>query len=344
MKSPEGTLNLIRPGPELLDANSGNLSLIKVVTGSHIYLLERDPQLNLRFTHSSPSTGTRSAILDLKSLESSEVIGIDLTWSPEKICLYATDVHDPDRHIAVEGTLAPYQLQVCPDGSIMTLGDEGVQVMGTRVIVGGKPLVNTTAINTWRDTVTAIEILLKGSSPDGYIFDTICCCLSIAMLITGFETYGKRRFLELEEEGIHANFEELAKKFISRKDQDNGLREKIAQEAKTSGISPSKILVDRKNINFQNYERCKLAFNKCYGIKFPEDLGVPNETLEELRRIIHARHQIIHVSPLIGVLNEDRLATEKPIFFNKEYTKHAIDVLDGFIQGLHSATLKLRPT
>lgn len=65
--------------------------------------------------------------------------------------------------------------------------------------------------------------------------------------------------------------------------------------------------------------------------------------LEEIPRIIDARHNIIHVSALNGILNEDRLATEDPVFSNKKYARHAIKVFDGFIQGLHSATLKLRP-
>lgn len=281
MKRPEGSLNVIKPGSELLDGNLGDLQLIRLVTGSHIHLLKRDSNLNLHFTHASPGTGTRIAILDLKPLLRSKIIGIDLTWSPEKICLYATDVNDPNKFLMAEGTQAPYQLQVCPDGSILQSGDEGCQVMGTRVIVDGKPLDISSAINTWKDTVTAIEILLKGSSPDGFIFEVICCNLSIVMLVTGFEAYCKRRFLELDEEGIKANFEELAKKFISKRDRDSGLLERIIQESETLGISPLKILIEDKKINFQNHEKCKDAFNKGYGIRFYESIGILTKCLKK---------------------------------------------------------------
>jgi len=102
-----------------------------------------------------------------------------------------------------------------------------------------------------------------------------------------------------------------------------------------SGVSPSKILLDKRYIGFQNYKRCDLAFNEGYEIKFSEELGVPYETLEEFQfqRIILARHQIIHALPLIGILNEDRLTKEEQVFFKyaKQYAKHSIDVLDGFI-------------
>ena len=140
-----------------------------------------------------------------------------------------------------------------------------------------------------------------------------------------------------EEHGIPANFEKLAKEFISKKEQDNGLLEQIAQDAKSSRMSPLKALVDNKRryINFQNYDQCAKAFNKCYEIKFYEDLDVPTETLGELRLIIDKRHDIIHKSPLID---------EGPFFRNKEYAKHAIDILDGFIQKLHNAKLKRNPT
>ena len=343
LKRPEGSVSIYFPASQLFVTATDSITLDRIIAGAMIFILERGPNLKLHFIHSSPGTGTRVATLDLTPLAGCKVAEVRLGWSPEKISLFARDVQDPDRHIGVEGTPVSYQLQVCPDGSILQSGDEGCQVMGTRAIVGGKPLVIPTAINTWKDTVDAIEILLKGSSPDGFIFEIICCNLSIAMLVTGFETYCKQRFLELEEEGIQANFEELAKRFIPKKYRDNGLLEGIVQEAKTLGISPLKNLIDDKKINFQNYEKCKDAFSKGYGIRFSEDIGIPNETLEELPHIIDARHQIIHVSALNRVLNEDMLATEGPIISNKKYAKHAIDVFDGFIQGLHSATLKLRP-
>lgn len=57
-----------------------------------------------------------------------------------------------------------------------------------------------TAIQIWEDTIKSIEYLLKGTSKSGYIFENICANLSIVILITGFESYCKCRFMELEEE------------------------------------------------------------------------------------------------------------------------------------------------
>ena len=149
------------------------------------------------------------------------------------------------------------------------------------------------------------------------------------MLVTGFETYCKRRFIEIEDEGIHPDFDGLVAKLTKSPME----REAIVQESTSKGISPTCELAEER-IDFQNYDRCKVAFNKGYGIKFGQDLSVSNTLLEEIQRLIKFRHRIVHISPLLNVLND-------PIAPNRDYAEKAIKTFNDFIQGLHAATLRL---
>lgn len=131
--------------------------------------------------------------------------------------------------------------------------------------------LDDTAIQTWDETRKSIELLFNGASPDGDVFELICANLSIVVLVTGFESYCKRRFLELEDEGVESNFEELAKKFLPQLERAD-LSKIITERAHINNISPTKQLVNEDRINFQNYDNCKTAFYKAYGLSFGNDL------------------------------------------------------------------------
>ena len=74
------------------------------------------------------------------------------------------------------------------------------------------------------------------------------------------------------------------------------------------------------------------------------DLKVPNTVLEELQWLIHYRHRIVHVSPLLGMLNDDRISQgESPVFANRQYGNKALSATSEFVGALHDATLRLRP-
>jgi hypothetical protein len=152
--------------------------------------------------------------------------------------------------------------------------------------------------------VEGVGILFSGSSPKGYIFKNVTTNMAIVMLMTGFETYCGRRFPELESEGNQPNYEALVSEFLSRNERDRGDPAIIIREAEETHVSPIALLKQKK-IDFGNWENCKSAYNKGYGIRFGQDLGVANESLQEVQRLIHYRHRIVHVSPLIGMLNQE---------------------------------------
>ena len=83
------------------------------------------------------------------------------------------------------------------------------------------------------------------------------------------------------------------------------------------------------------------AYNKGYKIRFSE-LGLSTDLLEDIKRFINYRHKIIHVSPSIGMLNQEEVPPAKPVFPNKETVQKAEKCFVEFIDKLHKATLKLR--
>lgn len=340
LKRPEGTFMFIGKFDGLFDPNKGRGILIEVPSGKTVLRLERDEELNLHFYYASPGTGTRVASVNIIPLKGASRIHVFLCWSPEEIRLHIADADNPEKQVVGYGKPAEFQLRVGDDGKIYQIGDKGVEVMGERMFVGGRPVLQPTALNVWKETLKAVEVLLKGKSSEGYIFDVVVANMVIVMLATGIEAYCKARFEELEGEGIEPNYDELEKEFFSKWEREKGVFEEIRKEAFLKGVSVIKELISRRRIDFGNYDDCKTAFNKGYGIKFGE-LGVSNKNLEELKTLIEYRHRIVHVSPLIGMLNQERVPPEEPVF-STNYVRNAIEISKSFIESLHSATLKLR--
>ncbi len=341
LKRPEGTFEFKGKFDGLFDPSKGHGILLEVPSGETFLRLERDKELNLHFYYASPGTGTRVASANIAPLKGASKIHVFLCWSPEEIRLHVADADNPKKQVVGYGKPAEFQLRVGKNGKVYRVGDRGVEVMGERIFVGGKPILQPTALGVWKETLTAVEILLKGKSSEGYIYDVVTANMAIVMLSTGIEAYCKTRFLELEGEGIDPDYAELEKEFFSRWEREKGVFEEIKKEATLKSVSVLQELVRRRCIDFGNYDDCKAAFNNGYGINFGEHLGVSNKALEEIQRLIGYRHRIVHISPLIGMLNQDKVPPEEPVFSTK-YVKNAIEISKSFIEGLHQATLKLR--
>jgi len=233
------------------------------------------------------------------------------------------------------------QLRIGKDGSIYEIGGPGIELMSSSVYIGGKAVLRPTAIDTWKEVIKATEILGTGKSDQGYIFEVAVTNLTLAVLVTGFEAFTKKRFLEIEQEGITPVVDAVLNSFLSQRDKDAGIAEMLKSESQDARKTVLQLIVERDRINFQNYQKCKLAYNKAYGIRFG-DLGLQSSTLENIKRFILYRHRIIHVSALLGMLNQPEVPTEEPVFSNKELALEAIREFSSFIEKLHEATLKLR--
>jgi len=340
-RRPEGTFAFTYTSDALIDPAEKNGVILELVAGAHIFRLDRTDDLYLRFVHASPGTGTRIAELNLVEANAARKNRIFFTWTPNEINLSVGPIISGGKLSTAVGVPASFQLQVAADGSVFQIGDEGVQVMGTTVFVGGQKILSPTAEQTWKDTLQAVSMFLAGCEAKDSLFRSIASNLTLVMLVTGFETYCQKRFLELESEGITPNVDALVAAFYPKRDRDADILNILIQDAVDNGRTVATEINDRGMINFQNYDSTKRAFNKAYGLRFG-DLDIPSELLDSVQRSIQYRHRIIHVSPLISFLNQPNVPPEEPVFPTIELARKVASEFDELIISLHKKSLTLR--
>ena len=340
IRRPEGTVSFEYVSDVLFDPKVPGGILFEIASGAHLFRVERDDELRLSFYHSSPGTGTRVATIDLKNVVPSSKVFLIFSWTPAEINFYVGPRIAGGQLVSAKGIPSPRQFRVGKDGSIFQVGDVGVEVMGVSVYQNGKPVLQPTALDAWKSTVEAVSVLFGGSSEKGHIFEVVVSNLTLSILVTGFEAYCKTRFLELEQEGIKPNIDALVSRFFTQKQRDIGMPDVIASEAEANHVSFLQKIIE-KRINFQNYEECKRAYNKAYELKIGE-IGIASNDLEFLQCLIRYRHRIVHVSPLLGMLNQPEVPPEEPVFSNRKLGNDALKCFDTFITKLHNATLRLR--
>lgn len=327
--------------PGLHDPHQTDGFLLLVVTGAHVFRLRRaDQGERIVAEHSSPGTGTRAASLDLRELAPCEKLEVTLTWSPAEVRLH---LFDRSTRQLLQSVAAPaeFDLWVDESGNVVQVGAANIEVMNARVYAGGKELLSPPARRSWAETKSACNILLsaRGSEPEAYLRNVITANASLSILVTGFEVYSKKRFQEVAAEGVPPDLSALVRAFGSREERDQ----------LSSGATPAVLATDSalddvlEWINFQSYDRAKRAWNRGYGIVFGDDLGVSSSLLERLQRLLEYRHRIVHVSPMLGMLNGPQVPPEEPEFPGFEFASKAILLMDEFVTALHGATLRLRP-
>jgi len=216
--------------------------------------------------------------------------------------------------------------------------------MEPRIYDGNELILEETGIQSWNKICVGKGILVTGISEIDYLYNVVVFNTALTMLVTGYESYCKKRFPEIEGEGIAANEVKLFESFLTNKEKESGLAKAIKDEAKQHGISSASMLVAKRCISFQSFEECKKAYRTGFGISFGDDLGLPSQSFEDIQRYLRYRHHIIHVSPTTAMFEPPRKGTDDPIFASKELVDKAENVFDEFIQALHNATLELRPT
>jgi len=342
IRLPEGTFTFNYHSPDFFNKGKPGGIILEIPSGQHLFRLERDNNLCIHFFHSSPGTGTRVATIDLKNLPPAANVFMAFSWTPNEIKLHIGPRVPGAKLTTATGVASQRQFRVGKNGHVYQIGNHGVEVMGVSIYQAGQPIILPTAKEAWGETVKAIEVLATGQSREGYIFEVVVTNLTLTILVTGFEAYTKKRFLELEQEGISPDACAIIGTFYPKKERDTGINDLLESEAKDAGISVLQHIVDRDAINFQSYNNCKRAFNKAYGVKFGE-LNLSSNTLEDLQSYIRYRHRIIHVSPSLGMLNQEKVPPEQPVFPKKETAENAKQCFSEFIEALHEATLSLRP-
>lgn len=340
---PEGTVTFEYSSTDAFRVGAPGGVIVEIPAGGHYFRLERTTEGLLNFYHSSPATGTRLASIDLRGVPTFERAFLAFVWSPDE-----TRFHCGPRDLNIgmlqaTGAPSPVSFRVASDGSVVQLGGEGLQVMGVRVQQGRNVVLAPTAIEVWQSTLQAVELLWTGKSDKGFIFEVLQTTSSLSMLVTGLENYAKTRLLEIETEGIAAGAAALFAAFASKAERESERLAELQAQVEATGRSVFSVVVDNARINFQNFDDLKKAFRTAYGIKMGE-LGIGADVLAELRRLIGYRHRVVHVSPLLAFLNQDKVPPEEPVFANRALSERAVGVFGVVVQALHKASMNMRPS
>lgn len=337
---PRGTVEFKFTSDSLFNPDASGGKIFEITSGSHLFRIERDRNMHLSFYHSSPGTGTRAASINLNEVKSSKSVFIAFTWEPNGINFYlGPQIPGGKLHKGERRPLSK-QLRAGLDGFVYEIGGEGVEVVGTRIYRGNKAVITPTALESWQEVAHSTEVLFTIDTNNNYLRETVLSNSILLMLVTGFESFGKKRFIELEREGIPPNNDDLIKSIFPKKQIERGIPETLMEESDELGLTFIDYIVKERRINFQNYHQSKKVFNATYGIRFG-DIDLSSQGLERVQKIIKYRHRIVHVSPLINILNQDQLGTEDPEFPNKELAKESIDLFEKFINKFHELTLTL---
>jgi hypothetical protein len=219
--------------------------------------------------------------------------------------------------------------------------NDELEVFGFTIIQEGKKIVIPPAMDHWKSSRTVKEILWMGNVENYGMFNMVQGNLAIIILVTGFENYCKMRFFELEKNGIIPDVDAILRLYFSKKDIDDNIKSIIEQRAQKNQISLIQQLSTERRLNFQNYTECSKAFFQGYGIKFDELGGITSQDIHEIKKMINYRHRLIHVNPLITMLNELNIPPETPIFISKDLADKTENLFDKFITSLHTKTINM---
>jgi len=100
------------------------------------------------------------------------------------------------------------------------------------------------------------------------------------------------------------------------------------------------VILEKRIINFQDFDNCKTTYNKCYNIVFGNIFA--SQEIDKIREYIGCRHQIIHLYPSLSCLNAEKTPDVEPIISNKKTAELIKETFDSFVSKLHIETLKLR--
>jgi len=320
---------------ELFHALKEKIPIRKIIAGQHVFIIVfSDDQKTLDFYYSVPSSGTRKAsletqkVIEILKLSQNEAI-IGFSWTPHELSFGVFSKYSNDSE-GVKGNPSDILFRVDKTGNIV---QQSSNMSNVHIYKDGKLNISPTAIETWNETINSINILLeKAYKDDDFQYNVAITNSIVSMIISGFEIYTQRRFVELEGEGLSPNIQKLVDKVISTRKTTEDEKEKLYATSLDK-------LVEEK-INFQSFDKCKQAYNSCYNIVFGN--MEKSTELEKLKSFIQCRHQIIHVNPSFSCLNMKELPKKDPILSNKETAILMRDHFINFINKLHNKTMELR--
>jgi len=339
MPEKEGTIEFrITEVGNLFDTDLERIWIFDLPVGSSRLLLIREGFFNLVLYHFSPEIGVRVAKLDISKFVHSDGLHVFVTWSQNESCLYVGDIEKKVGLLSARADIRSFTALSGKDGSFFLVGDEGVDVRMFYLKKGKRLVVEPSAIDVFNFSIERLNTLIEGCSRGDFLFESTCVQAGLVMLISAFEAYCSKRFIEMESEGWTLDLDSLCKGIFPQKYVESRKSE-IEEKSRTKKKSKSRVLVeDRYITSFQDFSLCKKVFNKGYGLKFRDIPHMELQIMEQVRKLIQFRHRIVHSGRDVTILNYDEIPDKSPIFSNKQLLEDAKNVFVEFVNKLHAAT------
>lgn len=338
MQRPEGSVALELEHSALMDNTIEYIELFSEAVGSHVFVIERDAEMNLKFYYSSTAASPKVATIALKGERYCKLFRMVIVWTPTSIRLHLGLVFSQNDVIPKSTTGIPSTIEyrLGEDGIVYRIDASASEIMGLRLYSGHKLILQPPAISLWEEAKQASEYMVSFDCLGDNSKEYIAVNAAISMLVTGFEAYTKNRVIEIEKEGINPDIDAIAKAFSIESD----FLLEFSEEAKQNEITILNAIIKRNHINFQNFNCCKSAFNKAYNIKFGH-IGLKGSEIEIIKSLIQHRHRVIHVHPFSPFLAK-RDGREEIKFINTSELQSFINLFDKFINHLHQKTIELK--
>jgi len=334
----EGKIEFAISKSNLFDESIPLIRILEIAKSRTVFILERDSGFNLRFIQSNPSYETKVAEISIRDFHNTPKLFVAFTWSGKENTIYVGDYKSELRSV-ISFTDPNLKFRVGKNGEIYQIGDKCIQVGFYRVKVGEKVILEPMAKELFDFQMEKVRILIENCKKGNFLFESALAQQIIVMLVTAFEIYAQTRFVELEEEGKVVNMEGLYDRFIPKKYREQ-FKEEIKEVASRQGKTELELFIERRQINFQDWESFKDGYNKGYGLKIGE-IGIPNDILLEVQKFIMWRHKIIHSKGDQTMINFEEVPSKEPIFTNKDLAEKGLNIFKKFINELHKSTFKL---
>jgi len=300
------------------------------------------PNNIVRFYRSSDIIATRMAEIDISHYLCSGQLAITATWSSSEDCMYAGIIGCGDLSESKALDYPHIKLKIGSDGQVYRIGDVGVEVSYYATMIDGKKVACSTPKDVFDFQLKKVETLINLCNGADFLTETVLVQQCIVMMTTAFEVYGRDRFIEMSmRDGSLINLDAVYN-FISSK-YGGKVRDEIESRNKTVGEQVREF-ISKRHINFQNWKSFKDAYKDAYGIQI-SDLGMDSDELTKIQSYIKWRHDIIHASNDMAVLNMDQASRQELIFAKKPIAEEGLFLFEKLIRLIHDRTIqRLRQT
>ena len=335
----EETIRFVLSESNLFEEKIPLIRILEIAKGQTVFILDRDSDFYLRFIQSNPNYETKIAKINIRDFRKASKLFIAFTWSERENAIYVGEYGRCELRSAKSFEDPNIKFRVGKEGRIYQIGDKGIQVGYYRVKVGKEVVLEPIAKEIFDFWMEKIRILIENCKRGDFLFESTLVQQIIVMLTTAFEVYTRTRFVELEKEGKVVNIEALYNRFVPKKYREQ-FKEEVRESANKQGKTELEVFIERRCVNFQNWEHFKDAYNKGYGLKIGE-VSVPNDILLDVQRFIDWRHKIIHSKDDQTMINFEEVPSAEPIFTNKDLAGKGLNAFQKFINEFHKSTLKL---